>query len=275
MKTSAYKLCEGNVLISFSGGRTSGYMLHQILQANGDLPDKAKVVFANTGREMNETLDFVQKCSDRWNVPITWLEYQKPMPKFKVVNHNSASRNGEPFEALIRTSRYIPNTLRRKCTEELKVKTIKRFLVSQGWQSWTNTVGIRADEARRVKDSKDKRWENWFPVYDAAETKIDVAEFWAKQNLAFDLHLPIINGVTPQSNCDGCFLKSELKLAEMWRDNPKRMQWWSDLEKEFGHTFRYNGVSYEQIKDNLERQGDWVFDVEGFFCQADDGECTE
>ena len=44
------KLPDGNVLISFSGGRTSGYMLHRILEANGDLPDRVKVLFANTGR---------------------------------------------------------------------------------------------------------------------------------------------------------------------------------------------------------------------------------
>ena len=65
-----FTLPSGNVLISFSGGRTSGYMLHQILEANGDLPDRAKVVFANTGREMSETLDFVHQCSDQWGVKI-------------------------------------------------------------------------------------------------------------------------------------------------------------------------------------------------------------
>jgi len=37
-----YILPEGNIQISFSGGRTSAYMLHQILQANGDLPERAK-----------------------------------------------------------------------------------------------------------------------------------------------------------------------------------------------------------------------------------------
>lgn len=269
-----YKLPDEKVLISFSGGRTSAYMLHKILEANGDLPDRCKVVFANTGREMPETLDFVHECSQRWNVPIIWLEYRKTKPKFETVSHNSASRNGEPFEELIRSAKYIPNTMRRKCTEELKVKTIKRYLVSLGWSNWINTIGIRVDEARRVKESKDKRWVNWFPIYNAGETKLDVAEFWTKQSLAFDLHLPLINGVTPQSNCDGCFLKSELKIAEMWRDHPDKMQWWSNLEKEFGHTFRYDGVSYQQIKDNLDKQGDWVFGTEGFFCQKDDGECT-
>ena len=52
-------------MVSFSGGRTSGYMLRRILDAHGGmLPDHAKVVFANTGKERPETLDFVQRCSD-------------------------------------------------------------------------------------------------------------------------------------------------------------------------------------------------------------------
>ena len=72
---NSYKLPEGNVQIAFSGGRTSGYMLYKILEANNGLPDNAKVIFTNTGREMPETYDFIQECSDRWRVNITWLEY--------------------------------------------------------------------------------------------------------------------------------------------------------------------------------------------------------
>ena len=45
-------LPEGNVLISFSGGRTSGYMLHRIVwEANEGLPSTCKVLFTNTGRD--------------------------------------------------------------------------------------------------------------------------------------------------------------------------------------------------------------------------------
>ena len=35
--SDAFKLPEGNVQISFSGGRTSAFMLHQILAVNGTL----------------------------------------------------------------------------------------------------------------------------------------------------------------------------------------------------------------------------------------------
>ena len=67
----------GPALVSFSGGRTSAYMLWRILQAHGGtLPDDVVVAFANTGKEREETLRFVHECGSRWNVPIRWIEYR-------------------------------------------------------------------------------------------------------------------------------------------------------------------------------------------------------
>ena len=275
----SYQLPEGNVLISFSGGRTSGFMLHEILKANDGLPERCKVLFANTGREMPETLDFVQECSERWNVPITWLEYNRRDSKvtFDVVNHNSASRKGEPFESMLTSAKILPNVHRRFCTQELKVRTIKRYLVSQGWTQWVQAIGIRKDEGRRIKVSKEKRWENWYPLNDAGATKSEVMGFWNLQNFTLNLYGP--NGVTPKGNCDGCFLKSEATLAMMWREHPDRMQWWADMEarrsKEIGKKCHFHeSRTYAGLGDFVNRQGDFIFDDEAYLCQADDGECT-
>ena len=70
-----FKITEPTV-ISFSGGRTSAYMLWRVLQSNNGLPDEAIVCFANTGKEEEATLKFVNDCSVNWNVPIHWLEYK-------------------------------------------------------------------------------------------------------------------------------------------------------------------------------------------------------
>ena len=273
----AYELPEGRTQISFSGGRTSAFMLHNILEAYNGLPSDCVVTFANTGREMPETLDFVQECSERWRVPITWLEYRREKPKFVVVSHNSASRDGEPFRQALEQPKILPNIHRRFCTQELKVLTIKRYLVSIGWKKWTQCIGIRADEKRRIKVSKEKRWDNWYPLYDAEATKRSVMEFWGKQ--PFDLRLWGANGSTPKGNCDGCFLKSEATLAMMWREHPDRMQWWADIEewksKQIGKKAHFHATrTFKDLGEFVDRQGDWIFDDEAYLCQADDGECT-
>lgn len=146
-----FVLPPGKVQISFSGGRTSAFMLYQILEANGGIPEeRCEVIFCNTGREMPQTLDFVAEAGRRWGVAITWLEWRPAKPLFEVVGYQGASRNGEPFEALIEKRRYLPNQAQRFCTEELKVLTAKRYLRSLGWDRWTNCIGIRADEAHRA-----------------------------------------------------------------------------------------------------------------------------
>lgn len=279
---SPYKLPDGNVQISFSGGRTSGYMLHQILEANGDLNrNNVRVVFSNTGREMPETLDFVQEVQDRWGVVITWVELDLDKPvrnRFRIVSHNSAARNGEPFEALIAWKRILPNTLMRFCTRDLKVWPARDYLLSLNWAHWTNTVGLRADEAHRAaRKDKNTEWTRWHPLIDAGATKDTIANFWKSQ--PFDLRLEMINGSTPHSNCDGCFLKSELKLAELAKRSPERFEWWAQLEDrmsaERGNYGYFNkDRPMRQLQDFVDRQGDWIFDAEDALCQADGGECT-
>ena len=84
--------------ISFSGGRTSAYMLYKVLEAHDmSLPEDAVVCFANTGKEDEATLKFVHDCEKNWNVPIVWLEYadhDESKKRFKVVTYETAARGG-------------------------------------------------------------------------------------------------------------------------------------------------------------------------------------
>ncbi len=286
---SPYLLPDGNVQIAFSGGRTSAYMLHQILEANGGLPDRAVVSFQNTGREMPETLDFVQEVGDRWGVRIVWLEYRlhwtgaphNPADgvfdydahSFAVVNHNSASRNGEPMSDLLEYYGFIPPAISRWCTGRLKVKTGAKYLSGLGWDEWSTATGIRADESHRGGNAgvKKDRSTPWLPLMAGGVTKRDVAAFWMAH--PFDLRLPNIKGRTQLGNCDGCFLKSEAARAALARDYPERAAWWADMESRYGGTFGKHG-GWAGLVSFLDKQGDWIFDTEGALCQANDGECT-
>jgi 3'-phosphoadenosine 5'-phosphosulfate sulfotransferase (PAPS reductase)/FAD synthetase len=254
--------------IAFSGGRTSAFMLYKILEAHGGkLPADVLVCFQNTGREMPATLDFVRDCGAAWGVHIHWMEYRHTLgvgPSFDIVSHNSASREGEPFEQLLRAKSYLPNPVSRFCTIELKIRTQKRFLRSLGWTHWTNAVGLRADEPKRVERATDHertkkdRWHNICPLSEASIQEHDVFAFWKKQ--PFDLQLK----GRWEGNCDGCFLKNRGAISRMMRDYPGRMHWWQNQEAVErgagrGAQFRADREGYATMMRVTQDQGiiDW------------------
>ena len=118
---------------------------------------------------------------------------------------------------------------------------------SLGWEHWTNAVGLRSDEARRVARIKDQRerWETIAPLYDAGVTKEDVAAFWAEQ--PFDLGLPNIDGKTPAGNCDLCFLKSAKTISALLRADPSLADWWIRMEEEAGRPSRSAASSAKTV----------------------------
>ena len=275
---SPFKITEPTC-ISFSGGRTSAYMLYRVLEENGGLPEEAVVCFANTGKEDEATLKFVNDCSEHWNVPITWLEYQyaeETKDRFKIVNYETASRDGEPFEAVIRKKQYLPNPVTRFCTIELKIRTIANYLFSIGlcenrsqgeYMSW---VGIRADEPRRAaKIPRDRT-----PLVSAGVSKEMVGEFWRSQ--PFDLGLPNFNGVTYHGNCDLCFLKGHSQTMSLIAEKPSRAVWWAKMEalalasKPSGARFRKDRPSYEQMMQFAADQKDFIGNDETIPCFCGD-----
>lgn len=270
-------------VVSFSGGRTSAYMLHRLLMAHGGkLPAGCEVVFANTGKESEETLRFVQDCADRWDVPIVWVEYRSDGKGWAQVDFASASRNGEPFEALIRARNYLPNPVARFCTVELKILRIADYMRSLGHEEFDVMVGLRADEpARMAKLRADpsggtRGITRRAPMAELGCTKGEVGFFWRYNG--FDLALPNINGTTMHGNCDLCFLKHSAIVMSLIAEKPARAVWWAAQEHSItnpkitnGDTFRSDRQSYAQMLAFTQAQTDAF---EHLAAEADDGiEC--
>jgi 3'-phosphoadenosine 5'-phosphosulfate sulfotransferase (PAPS reductase)/FAD synthetase len=261
-------------------------MLKKVLEAGGgQLPDQAIVCFANTGKEEEATLKFVNDCSVNWGVKIHWIEYQdheKPEHRYKIVNYETASRNGEPFEAIIRKRQYLPNPVTRFCTSELKIRTMACFLKHSGLfddctkselenASW---IGLRYDEGRRAAKIADKRR---IPLFTAKVSVHDISDFWEKQS--FNLELPTYKGRTLAGNCDLCFLKPANQVATLIAEKPERAIWWANMEalalalasKPSGATFRKDRPGYASMMQFADKQLT-VFDEneEGIACFCGD-----
>lgn len=235
---------DGPACVSFSGGRSSAYLLWRILLAHdGTLPPDVVVLFANTGKEREETLEFVRDCGQRWGVRVVWLEFlARAAAGFQVVDFEDAAREGEPFDRLIEQKARLPNPIERACTEELKINTMARWLAANNLADADMAVGVRADESHRVPKMRARG--RLLPLVDASIGKQAVWAFWKSH--PFDLALPFQDG---HSNCDLCFLKSADQVLSRIREEPARAIWWIEKEKRRGATFRSDRPSYAAMHD--------------------------
>ena len=228
----AYSTCYSQpLLVTFSGGRTSAFMARLLLELPKYKNIQKLIVFANTGRENEATLNFVNECDKRWNLNLVWLEADVNEEKgkgttYKIVDFETASRNGEPFEAVIK--KYgLPSKLYRHCTRELKENPIHKYAKDILGSVYLTAIGIRADEKHRLG-----RKPNYiYPLAELGFTEQIIRNWWDAQD--FDLDLKDYQG-----NCDLCFLKSKRKKLTILNENPKVADWWATMEQAFGSEYQ-------------------------------------
>ena len=213
-------------IINFSGGRTSAYMTIKEYK-EGDL-----VIFCDTGREHDKTYKFINDFEANENIPIIRLKYKD-------------SEN--PFAALLKHNNYsnIPNRVKRFCTIELKIKTARRYLRSEGIMNYENLIGFRYDEPLRMKRRK-KTWKgvtDRFPLYDKKINKSQINEYWSKKS--YNLEIPSILG-----NCTLCFMKGKNAIISILASYPKLADEWIKDEQMNKKGFTYfNGITMQQLKE--------------------------
>jgi len=224
---------------SFSGGRTSGVMTKKCLDAMSE-HFEIVVGFANTGQEDERTLRFVHQCDQIFGFRTVWLEAvvnpeMGAGTTHRIVTYETASRHGEPFEAVIQNYG-IPHHSFPHCTREMKLQPMESYLRSIGWSDYYTAIGIRPDESRRV-NKKATKHKFIYPLIDFFwMDKQDVNDWWKDQ--PFDLEI-----LEHEGNCKTCWKKSDPKLFRLLREQPESFQFFDRMEK------RYPRVGPEFVKD--------------------------
>jgi hypothetical protein len=212
---------------SFSGGRTSAYMSIMLQKHFRETFDIC-YTFANTGAEHPDTLRFVHEIDQRYDLGVVWLEAMVNEgagngTTHRVVSYETASRNGEPYEAMCR--KYgLPNQTFKACTRELKQRPMGSYMRSIGWVDHVVAIGIRTDETRRVSPTATEQriiypLVHWFPT-----DKQDVLSFFEGE--PWDLQI-----AEHQGNCITCFKKSARKLALLYQENPRNFDFAIKLDQ--------------------------------------------
>lgn len=235
MKTDKPRLC-----ISFSGGRTSAVMTKLCVDKFKDTHDIA-ICFANTGCEHENTLKFVDQCDKHFGWNVVWLEAVVNPEKgkgirHKIVDFETAARNGEPFEAYV--AKYgLPGPTHPQCTSRLKEEVMDSWRHRElGWKRGTydTAIGIRADEMDRMSDKRrEKRFV--YPLADAGWNKQDIKNECA--SWPFDLEL---NG-EHWGNCVWCWKKSLRKLMTLAREDESVYDFPTYLEQNYQNVRERDG----------------------------------
>jgi hypothetical protein len=276
------------LVCTFSGGRTSAFMGLMLKEHPKYKSYEKLFVFANTGKEKEETLEFIDKCDKEWGLNVVWIEAKINKKKgkgteFTIVDFESASRNGEPFEAMLQAYP-IPTSYASNCTRELKQVPIDKYVKSLGYDNVVKAMGIRFDERHRESITAKEQGIIYPLIYDLQVDSSFIRNWWDRQ--CFDLKIKDYEG-----NCDLCFKKSLRKRMTLINENPKLSDWWIKMEEKYASESlpRFdlrNHITFKEIVEKakqpfrkvldqheLEKQQGNLFDVEmdyetDCFCKA-------
>jgi len=219
-----------DLTVSFSGGRTSAYMCWYLINYKSS-EYNLHFVFANTGQEHENTLKFVDQCDKFFDLKLVWLESvahygERKSSTYKVVNYETAARNGEPFESMIK--KYgIPNKSAPQCNRELKVNPMNHWLRDNDLRKGFLAIGVRSDEIDRINPDTAKSRNLVYPLaFWHPTTKEQIRHWWAAQ--PFDLDVQEHYG-----NCKTCWKKSDRKLYTVAKEHPEYFDFFIDMESKY------------------------------------------
>lgn len=213
-------------VVSFSGGRTSAYMVWLIesMRKSGEWTAPVEYIFMDTGAEHPKTYEFIKKCVEHFCIDLTCLQAEISMecgigPKPIVVDLNMCFFNvsSGPFAMLLKKTG-LPDISIPFCTRDLKSVIYDKYCRwKYGKNEFVSWIGIRADEKSRLKigDRPDLRYLAEISSF----YKEDVLDFWSE--MQFDLEIDEHLG-----NCVFCIKKSINKLALAARDEPELLSEW-------------------------------------------------
>lgn len=238
-------------VVSFSGGRTSAYLVHLMEQKRINEGLDVAYIFMDTGAEHPETYKFVKNIVERWNIPLICLRAVvhhgiRKRCSYEQVSIDDCGYDLKPFAEVIK--KYgVPKNHLPHCTLHLKTEPFWDYCKEHYGKEYVTWLGIRADEPRRLKDKEGFRYLAEISDFD----KDDVLEWWANQD--FDLGFDINSGWL--GNCIFCHKKSNPKLAVAAIDEPEKLEQWknmiaSDSAKQLGSTPKEQMYrSYRTIDD--------------------------
>lgn len=245
-----------NIMVAVSGGRSSAYMAYYILTSNKYKDYNKVFIFANTGQERKETIDFLKNIEKYWGIKLVIVEAvgSEQMGlgiSHKVVNWETMNMSSEPFKQVIKHKNKgvfegLPSKDSPYCSESLKTIPCKKYCDSVfGVNNYVKAIGYRKEDMPKritlteVKEDKTRI----FPLITDFETIIGIPElnkFWDNQPFKLTIH-------GKYGNCELCWKKSDNNLIDNIRFGVRSVEFWQEMEHKYGNTAFRNRKSINDL----------------------------
>lgn len=232
-------------MVTVSGGRSSA-MAARYIQTSEKYKDYEKVyVFANTGQERKETIQFLKDIVKFWDMPLVLVEgvYSEIMGVgvgYKIVDFDTLSMNSEPFDKAIMHMNKgefsgLPNQEAPYCSERLKTIPCKKLCDDVfGVNNYQKVIGYRKEDMPKriswpeIKVEKTRL----FPLltdFDYPIGNKELNKWWDMQPFKLSIHGKF-------GNCQLCWKKSDLNLIDSIRYGTDAVDFWDRMERKYGNT---------------------------------------
>ena len=199
------------IVVSFSGGRTSAYLCSLIKKMHTD----AVFVFMDTGAEHPATYDFVRQCNNYFGLNLVCLRAKVSQEQgigvgYEIIDIADIGHNLNVWRDMLEkySTPYVHGAF---CTKNFKTTPFEKYANNLwGRGNYHTILGIRVDEPKRLKPRNGFSY-----LADISDfEKQDVLDWWAK--MPFNLQIPEHLG-----NCVFCIKKGVNKIALAAKDEPK------------------------------------------------------
>lgn len=212
-------------ILSISGGKDSAALALYMRERVRDI----EYVFCDTGEELPETYDYLQRLEAFLGRPIVRLNPDRPF------SHYLELYNG-----------VLPDARTRWCTRMLKIRPFERFV---GDDQVLSYIAIRADESeRKGYISTRTNITPMYPFVDDGITRGDVLALLEESGLG----LPAYYAWRSRSGCYFCFFQQRIEwigLLENYPDLYERAMAMERLDWATGGKFTWsNGESLAELK---------------------------
>lgn len=220
--------------MGLSGGKDSAALAIYMREKYPDIP--IEYFFCDTGCELNETYEFLDRLKARLGIQITYLCAERGF------DHWLQVYNG-----------FLPSATARWCTKQLKIIPIEKFIGNDETLSY---IAIRADEDREGYISSKDNINPVFPFKKDGVVKMDVYRILEESGIG----IPTYYNWRSRSGCYFCFFQRNIEWIGLYDNHPDLFEKAARYEREHSDGRKYTWNDNETLVELIARRNEIIED---------------